>query len=235
VQYRVPPTPYTPGFLFLGNPDISAASINNLELDWDRALPVVSSTLRTAVFAQRTDDIIANPFQVTPSGDGLFPGGLPEQRAIAANVGSSSSVGGEIGLRGHAASGLRWNASYSFISITDDLSSSQSNLYSAQNFQQGTPTHVLVLGGGYTWNRWEFDVQSRWQSWFLDYRGDPATGTLQPVRVGNYIAADARAGYRLTDNITVALSAQQFNVSHLTVTAGPPIERRVFLSLTVHL
>ena len=234
VQFRVPPTPFTPGVLFLGNPDVRAATIHNAELDWDHALPAINTMLRTAVFVQRTDDIIASPFAATPGFDGQFVGGLPELRAVGGNIGRSTAAGGEIGLRGHAESGLRWNASYSFISINDHLSI-KPGLFSAQNFAQGTPTHVVVLGGGYSVGSWEFDVQGRWQSWFQDYRGDATTGTLVPAQVGNYLAADARIGYRVTDNITAAVSAQQFNVSHLTVTQGPPVERRIFLSLTVHL
>jgi len=235
LQDRQPPGPGYPGYLYLGNPDLGAASVDSVELDWDRALPMLNSTLRSALFAQRTDDVITNPYEATPSSDGLILGGFPEQRAVAANVGHSTAEGTEVGLRGHAPSGLRWNASYSFISVTDNLSINQNGIYSPQNFAQGTPTHVVVLGGGYTLGRWEFDVQSKWQSWFLDYRPDFATGTLQPVKVGNYFLANARAAYRLTDNITVALSAQQFNVSQLDVSAGPPIQRRIFLSLTVHL
>lgn len=235
MQDRVPPSPYSPSILILGQPGLSASSIDNVELDWDRALPGVNSNLRMAAFAQRTNDIIVNPYEATPSGDGLILGGFEEQRLIAANIGSSTAVGGEIGLRGHAPSGFRWNASYSFISITDHLAVGQNGVNTPQDFQQGTPTHVVVLGSGYTVGRWEFDVQSRWQSWYIDYRESPMVGTLEPVRIGNYLQADVRAGYRLTDNITVALSAQQFNVSHLTVTEGPPVERRIFLSLTVHL
>jgi outer membrane receptor protein involved in Fe transport len=189
--------------------------------------------LRIAVFVQRTDDIITNPYESTFSPDGLFPGGIPEFRGIAGNVGHSTAAGTEIGLRGHAPSGFRWNASYSFISIADNTT--LNHLYSPQNFAQGTPTHVVVLGGGYTYGPWEFDVQSRWQSWYLDYRSSIGSVVLVPIVVGNYLTADARIGYRLTDNVTVALSAQQFNVSHLTVTAGPPVERRVFVTVVLHL
>jgi iron complex outermembrane receptor protein len=235
LQDREPPTPGNPGYLFLGNPGVSAASINNVELDWDRGLPGWLSTFRAALFAQRTDNILINPYETTTFGDGVLNGGIEEQRAIAANVGYSSALGTELGLRGHSTSGFRWNASYSFISIWDHLAINQNGIYSPQNFQQGTPTHVVVLGGGYTYGRWEFDAQSRWQSWYLDYRANPVDIFLQPIKVGNYVTMDARAGFRLTDNVTIALSAQQFNVSSLLVSAGPPIQRRVFLSLTIHL
>jgi outer membrane receptor for ferrienterochelin and colicins len=223
------------GTISLGNPGVSAASINNVELDWDRALPRLSSTSRGAIFAQRTDNILINPYETAYSPDGAIVNGVEELRSTSQNVGYSSAVGTEIGLRGHSPSGFRWNASYSFISISDHLAINQTGIYSPQNFQQGTPTHAVVLTGGYTYDRWEFDVQSRWQSWFLDYRANPMAVTLLPVKVNNYFLADARVGYRVSDNITSALSALQFNASSLQVSAGPPIERRVFLTLTIHL
>jgi hypothetical protein len=46
------------------------------------------------------------------------------------------------------------------------------------------------------------------------------------------VTVNGRIGYRLTDNVTVALSAQQLNNSRLDVAAGPPVERRIIASLT---
>jgi hypothetical protein len=46
---------------------------------------------------------------------------------------------------------------------------------------------------------------------------------------------NARIGYRVTDNLTVALSAQQFNQSQLVESAGPPVQRQIILSVSVHL
>jgi outer membrane receptor for ferrienterochelin and colicins len=235
LQDRQPPGPDGQSYLFLGQPRAKAAVVSNLEFDWDRTIPALASTLRTAFFVQRTSDILTNPYEAEPSGDGVLTNGVEEQRAVAANVGYSSALGAEIGVRGHSASGFRWNASYSFIAISDHLSINQNGIFSPQDYQHGTPTHSVVLGGGYSIGRWEFDTQARWQSRFLDYRADPTQITLQPVMVPNYVVVNARAGYRVTDNITAALSAQQFNNSHLLVSAAPPIERRIFLSLTIHL
>ena len=228
------PSPGFPGYLYLGQPGVNATSIDNVEVDWDRVLPAIDTTLRVAVFARRTDNILINPYENTPSGDGALIGGLEEQRVIAANVGYSMALGGEIGLRGQTASGFRWKASYSFISITDHLSINQNGIFSPQDFQHGTPTHAVMLGAGYSVDRWELDMTARWQSWFLDYRADPTQSQLQPVKIGNGLTATTRIGYRMTDNVTVALSAQQFNVSHMLVSAGPPVDRRIFLSLTAH-
>ena len=94
---------------------------------------------------------------------------------------------------------------------------------------------MVVLGAGYTRGPWEFDMQGRWQSAFLDYSANADQNTLQPVTVGNYVVVNARAAYRVTRNLTVAFSALQFNNSHLTQAAAPPVERRLFLTLTAHL
>jgi hypothetical protein len=44
---------------------------------------------------------------------------------------------------------------------------------------------------------------------------------------------NGRIGYNVTDHVTVALSAQQFNTSRLYQTSAPPVERRIIASLTV--
>ena len=48
----------------------------------------------------------------------------------------------------------------------------------------------------------------------------------------NYLTVNGRIGYNVTDHLTVALAAQQFNTSQLYQTAAPPVERRVIVSLT---
>jgi len=91
-----------------------------------------------------------------------------------------------------------------------------------------------VVGGiGYSREKWEADLQARWQSSFQDYRPIDSTFYLQPVMVDNYVTLNARIGYHLTDHVTLALSAQQFNTSRLYQSAAPPVERRIMGTLTV--
>ena len=49
----------------------------------------------------------------------------------------------------------------------------------------------------------------------------------------NYLTLNARVGYRVTGNVTLSLTAQQFNVSQQLQAAGPPIERRIIGSVTL--
>ena len=210
-----------------GSPGLRASAVSNVEVGYDRSLPALRSTVRVALFAQRTEDVLTDAFGVDPAitRRGLY--------YLAANTGRSSAVGGEIGLRGQAPVGvedsLRWNAGYAFISINDRVSVSR---YALQDFEHGTPTHVVTLGGGYTRGRFEADVQGRWQSRYRDWRTDPVVIDVQPLKVGGHMQLDARLAYRATEALTLALTARQFNVSRLLQSAGPPVERRLFLSAT---
>ena len=218
---------------FLGSPKLQASAVSNLEIGYDRALPMLNSSVRTALFVQRTDDVITDPLGAVPAFDGRVA------RLVAANTGHSSAVGGEIGIRGQAPIGaegsLRWNASYAYISISDHLTNTT---YALQDFQRGTPTHVVVAGGGYSIGKFELDVQGRWQSRYRDYRRSTAsisiTSTIAaaPLEIANYVQVDARAGYRVTDHLTLALTAQQFIAQRLMQSAGPPVERRLLISAT---
>ena len=194
------------GLNFIGRPDLHPQITWNLEADYDRAVHVINSTFRAALFAQRTDDIIANPFQ---TGLSILPSGLPA--FIAGNVGYSTAAGMELGLKGHASNGLRWNASYALVSTTDHttLNSGPTAPNSIVEYAHSAPRHVVIAGIGYTRDKIELDLNARWQSSFLDFRTPDAGITYQPVEVSDYVTVNGRAGYRLTDNLTVALSGQQ--------------------------
>ena len=225
-QFRTPAA-YGPPIYLVGSPDLQASAVSNAEVGYDRTVSSLHSTVRLAVFAQRTDNVLTDPYGAIP----VFDRGAI--RFSSANTGHSSAVGGEAGLRGQKTVGaedtLRWNASYAYISISDHLRVGSSGL---QDYQHGTPTHVVMLGGGYTRGRFDFDALGRWQSRYQDYRGDSVTFQATPVEIGNYVLLDARAGYRVTDHLTLALTGQQLNGSRLRQTAGPGVERRLYLSAT---
>jgi len=212
-----------------GNPDVHPSTVDNIELDYDRALPAMGSELRFAVFAQRNRDLISQPFAVPPV---LGPTGLP--LLLTSNVGSSNAMGAQIGIKGHSDSGFRWNVSYAYVATTDNTVLNRGGLItSAINYANSAPRSVGIAGIGYTRDRWELDLMGRWQSSYQDFRASVSNPfLLEPVEVRNYLSLNARAAYRLTDNFTVHVSAQQFNASQLLQTAGPLVERRVLFGIT---
>jgi len=175
-----------PAVAFLGSPNLSPSAILHAELGYDRRVSGLASTVRAALFAQRTDNVISDPFSATAA--------FTRQGLVfrSANIGHSSAAGGEIGFRG-GANGWRWNASYAYASISDHLDAS--GPLPSLDFQHGTPTHVVMLGGGYTWGRLETDAQGRWQSRYRDYGSDPHSSALSPVPfdVPNYLQLRDRA------------------------------------------
>jgi len=217
-------------FLAVGNPFLKAASVSNVELAWHRDIPGLNGTIGSAVFAQRTDDVLTNPYEVTPLFTNL-PDGTQFALAKAMNTGHSSAIGTEVDVRGQTKGGFRWKAAYSYISIQDHLTINQTGFYSPQDFAHNTPTHVIILQGGYTLGPWEFDAQARWQSKFLDYRVNATQNTLTPVWINNQFLFNARIGYTITPHVSVALSAQQLNTLRLVQSAAPPVERRLILTL----
>ena len=97
----------------------------------------------------------------------------------------------------------------------------------------GTPVHTIVAGLGYSIEKWEFDAAGRWQSEYRDYISGGFVAALSPRLIGNYFTATARVGYALTERVTLAVAAAQFNQQRITETAAIPVERRVIASVTV--
>lgn len=212
-----------------GAPNIQPTIVHNVELDYDRTVPGLNSTLRTAVFGQRSDNIISQPFSSPVQFDQY---GVP--LLISSNVGSSSAIGTEIGIKGHSASGWRWNASYAFVATSDHTTLNQGQaVTSTIDYARSVPQDVVTGGVGYSQDKWELDLEGRWQSSYQDFQPGGNELILQPVVVNNYVTLNARLGYRVTDHVTAALSAQQFNTSRLYETSAPPVERRIIASLTL--
>jgi outer membrane receptor for ferrienterochelin and colicins len=213
-----------------GNPDLKPSTVDNVEIDYDRALPAISSTLRTALFVQRTQDIISEalgvPFIVGPNGNPLL---------LASNVGSSDAAGLELGLKGHSESGFRWNASYAFVATTNNTILNQGSVITSPiDYARSVPRSVVTAGVGYTWKKLEMDLIGRWQSSYLDFQTSTTPFFLTPVEINNYVTLNARVGYQVTDTITLAVTAQQFNNSRLLQAAGPAVNRLVLGSITAH-
>jgi iron complex outermembrane receptor protein len=212
-----------------GNPDVHPSTVDNVELDYDRDLPAINSSLRAAIYVQRNMDLISQPFAVPPV---IGPSGVPV--LLAGNVGSSDAAGVELGVKGHSGTGLRWQLNYAFAYTTDATVLNQGGLLTSTiDYAHSVPRHVVTAGIGYTRDRLEMDLLGRWQSSYLDFQYLPPSAQLRPVEVQNYVTLNARVGYRLTDHFIAAVTAQQFNQSRIMQTAGPPVERQIIASITV--
>lgn len=212
-----------------GSPNLHPSTVDSVELDYDRALPAIGSSLRAALFAQRNRDLISQPFAAPPV---IGPVGLPV--LFAGNVGGSNAAGIELGIEGHSEAGLRWRLSYAFVTTTDDTVLNRGGLVTSTiDYARSVPRHVVTAGIGYTRDRLEVDLLGRWQSSYRDFQTTLEPLALRPVEIRDYLTLNGRIGYRLTDHLTAAVTARQFNTSRLQGAAGPPVERQILTSITV--
>jgi iron complex outermembrane receptor protein len=208
------------GVTLLGSPDLAPVAVWNAEIAYDRALPALDATAQAAFFLQRNTDLIdgfGNGFHVI--------GGRVV--AIAGNVGASNEIGAEFTLRGATDGGFRWNASYRYSNVTNDVEPGL--LHDPGTVPEvGTPHQVVILGAGYTIGQWELDAQGRGQTKFTDFQN-----LSGPQMIPGYVTFNARVGFRLTDNLTLAVTAAQFNEWRLLEAAGSYIDRRFIASAVV--
>jgi outer membrane receptor for ferrienterochelin and colicins len=203
------------GLELLGSPLLLPEAVWNAELAYDTGLPWFGATLRAAVFFQRNTDLVVGPGSTTIE----FMNGRPT--SIAGNIGSSNEIGTEIGLRGETKGGFRWDASYRFTTIVDDV---RSNLVDTPStaYDVGTPHHVVTLGAGYTIGRWELDLHGRGQTSFSDYQDIFVRHTIP-----DYVSFNATVGFKATSYLFLQGTAEQFNVTRILEGAGTYVDRRL--------
>jgi outer membrane receptor for ferrienterochelin and colicins len=208
---------------FVGSPNVVPTSVWNAELAYDRRIDMLDATLRTALFWQRNTTMLAGP----DTGGIIIVEGHPELESE--NVGSSYELGIEVGLRGKTEGGLRWNLSYRYATIHDDITASVANLPLAiGSYDSGTPANEFIAGAGYTIGRWELDLQGRYQSRYLDYAG-PLFGAV-PFTVNDFVTLNARIGLEVTRYLTIAGTAEQFAVPRIVESSGDYVNRQFIAS-----
>ena len=215
-----------PTVLLAGNPDLNPSSSTNYEMDYDKSFTALQTNLRAALFYNVTVDLLGAP-TTTP-----YVTSNRILQSYGANVGHSEAFGGEISLQSANTACLRWNISYSLISVKDKTTSVPPA--SALQFDNTTPTSMIDLGLGYNWNRFEADLQGKWQSTYDDYAVISALGwqTHIPVNIADYFVLNARLGYQLTPRLALAISGQQLQAQQTIETAGTEPVRQILFTAT---
>jgi iron complex outermembrane receptor protein len=214
--------PAAPTIYDLGVPDLRPESVWNAEVSYDRSLTAIRGMASGSVFFQRNTNVLAPPGStpVEPVG-GLFV-------STAQNIGSSNAIGIEAAVHGATAGGFRWNASYRYESISEDLRAGVTPS-EATGLDNGTPLHVIIAGVGYTKGAWELDAAGRFQTGFTDYTRN-SLGAVVPFPVPDYATFNVRIGYRVTPHLTLALTAQQLDAARIVEASGYEVARRFILS-----
>jgi iron complex outermembrane receptor protein len=208
--------------LLAGSPEVRPTAVWHAEMSYRLPVPAWNANFQTAVFFERNTGLIA------PGGSTSFAPVGQYILSQSENIGSSKEAGFEIDLSRRMASGLRWNVSYSYARISDDIGADVA-ANEITRYSRGTPTHTIVAGIGYSWDRWEADLAGRWQSSYVDYR---YPGPF-PFLINNYATFNARIAYRVIDGLTVAGVVSQLNSASLLEAAGDQVDRRFIASATL--
>ncbi len=211
-----------------GNPELEPTQVESWSLVYDRRLPTIASTLRTTLFHLENESLKSIP--------GNLPTRLPPDADfplyLFTNVGDSEANGLELGIAG-ARAGWRWETNYTYEVIQDDLTVNRTRLTYPVDFEAGTPRHKLNGHLGYSTGPWEWDLYGYYVGEYemLTNGGDPLT--IQRVKIPAYTLLDARIGYRIAKGVQLSLAGQGFNQAQHAETAGPEVERRLLLGLSL--
>jgi outer membrane receptor for ferrienterochelin and colicins len=190
---------------FVGNPTMNPLTLTHYETAWDHRANALHLSSTLTYFHQHLDDIKFNTF-------------------TSMNVGSSVSDGITVALKGIDLGDFRWDASYTYQLVDDNITIPQ------RNYSDSTPRHMVKAHAGYTMDKWELDGYASYVSAISNF--DSTTlfrFALRPV--DSYITTSARIGYNITDDTTIALAGQNLQASTTSQNTGLDVERTVFLSI----
>jgi outer membrane receptor for ferrienterochelin and colicins len=207
-----------------GQPDVNPTTVDKYELGWDRQIPALNAQLRVGLYEQRTGDIGVLFGNIIHVGNNVL--------IASQNIGSSKAHGAEFELKGTFAQDWRWGLSYTPEWIKDDL---QPTLSGTTDFQHTTPDHIVKGNIGWASGPWEADLYGRYESATQGLEAT-AVGSISAglVPIKDYVAFDARLGYKVTDWATLAISGQNITQGTQQQSSAPDVERIVMGSVTVN-
>ncbi len=199
--------------LFWNNPQIDPSALTSLELTYDRAVSEIFTNFHMAVYRHWYNRMLED---------------------AAVNVGNSSSWGFEATFNGQTEDRWRWNGSLNARSTKDALTFVPGffNGY-AIDFEATNPKYIATLGVGKTIGDFEIDFAGKWTSKAKDWY--PTLFSTSFVDVPAHFTMNVRVGWKISDNFTLAVTAEQFNQETVYEGSYYPDKRRILVTLTASL
>lgn len=213
---------------FHGNPGLETERIMSYELGWDKKLPKINGNFRSAIFLQKAENVLGDTINLVAG---------PTAQFTFDNKGDSDTWGVELGLDGVYDNWLRWGLNYTYMDTQDDTD----ELF----YEDAQANHQVSIKGGFDYKKWEFDADLHFISdsdQEYVYLGAVATNPTAREAIDAYFVLNARAAYRINDNLNLAIEGFNLVDKHRewmhapTVTGtdggGNSLGRSVLASLT---
>ena len=213
---------------FTGSPDLSPTVVTTYETNYTHKVPSfsvadnnVEATMKAAVFRNIYKDLIGYPTLGNPSAGATV--------YYNENIGSSSSIGFELGAKGKVNTDWKWGFNYILENISDDIGAEY-----GQAYDNRLARHIFNANLGYATGKWETDVNAHVVS---GHRMSADTTALTPFDIpSTYVdpvfGLSARVGYKVTDGLTVSLNGSNLQGAETEQTSGRDVNRAVWLGLT---
>jgi len=211
----------------VGNPYLKPSVTMNYEIGYDRNLAQIDSTLSADIYFSTVQDLLSAATNLP----GTF--NYPYYQLVAENIGHGQVYGGKIVLKGSNEAGWRWDLSYTLTAVRAHLNV-EGPPVTPYDYNNATPVSAIVFGLGYDWNKFEADLQGKWQSRYTDIiAAAGATGVLyEPKAISNFVTLNARIAYSVVPRLILAVTGTQLQAAQTIVSAGPEVDRRVLFTAT---
>jgi iron complex outermembrane receptor protein len=206
-----------------GTPTLEPTNVDNYELDWDRQLPQLQARLRTTVFYELTENMIAATGAIVPAPTGIY--------VTPQNIGDSNALGTTVTIDGQLPEHWRWGANLRLERLRDSFGAAAATRADLSEPRDATPELLANLHLGWAWGRWESDVYGLYQSHTVGLLSN-ALGAAAAIAVPAYASVDARVACQLNTHLTLALSGQNLLHGQQMQTSGEPVQRRWLATIT---
>ncbi len=208
------PVSATPLPIYLvGNANLETTVVQNYEFGYERKVADIFSTISANVFYQTNKHIVGTR---TTTYTRTLPNGAVVPAAVISqfsDTGDTNLVGFELALRG-SKDAFNWDLNYAYANLDDEF------LPGVTTSEERTPGHRVNLTLGYTAGDWLGSVRGQYVSHYNN----------GGVNLSDYQRFDTSIGYKLTEGMTVGVTASNLFGKHYEGRHAE-VERQVLASL----
>jgi iron complex outermembrane receptor protein len=208
------------GYQDTGTPTLSPTVVHNYEVEYRRTSDLIRGRFGLTGFAQEYTGFSSGLSTLT-----FAPPAVPLNTYTPFNLGTARVLGAELSASGKAAAGMSWGLRYRLSAVSSDFEAS------SQDPKRTSPRHLISTRLGWARGPVELDLFGRYSSLVRGYRAlSEEEVVLSEVK--DYVSVAARAGFRPTERLTLAVEGENLLHGRQQQTLALQAMRRIYVSLT---